>query len=783
MKLFKIIFILGVSIYQLEGQTKGVSPINGLISDHNKQTYAVVIGISDYQHPDIPDLKFADKDAISFAQYLQSAAAGRINQDHIRLLLNEQATMAHFAVALDWLWEVCKPGDQAIIYFSGHGDVERRSLTQPGFLLCWDSPANVYMSGGAFSLFMLQEIISTLSIKNQTQTIAVIDACRSGKLAGSAINGSQLTNTNLAKQYTNEIKILSCQPDEYSMEGEQWGGGRGAFSYHLIKGLYGLADENEDLEINSYELSRYLEDRVKKDVSPIRQIPMVIGPKDYTLSKVFKKDLDSINSIKTYDQVLFSGIDPRSIDYLVENSTDSLLYETYQNFKKSLIEKRFLTPEANCAESYYSQLLASEKIKSLHSTFTRNYAAALQDEAQQFINGILQTDIKELSQSKKVRIEKSKIIRLYLERSIQLLGNKHYLYETLVSRLEYFKAFELLYQSNNPNAELGLQINSYLRNALSHQNEMPLYYYSLGFNYSLHLKNLDSCIFYFKKTMQMAPNWLLPRIIFPNFLSNTFDNDSLALIYQMELLEQFPESSPVLNAMGLYYKSKNEYKTSEHYLLRAYHMDSTYIDPIINLLCHTTNTGNFQEALQWGEKALALDSTKSLLYDNLGKAYYKLNNFEKARQYFIKSIQLDSLFITPYIDLGNLYIQMKKFKEADVILKKGMVLDSENIYIHLNFGNIYYFTNKIDLAVEHWKFSSQRATIEHRPSFNLACVYSLRKDMDTAYYYLERAIHQGVPYKEIMNDGDLANLKLETNRWNNLMEKYYNPDGTRRKAK
>lgn len=772
-----------VSFTLLKGQTKGVSPKVGQISVQTKQTFAVVIGISDYQHPAIPDLRFADKDAISFAQYLQSAAAGGIKQDHIRLLLNEQATMAHFAVALDWLWEVCKPGDQAIIYFSGHGDVERRSLTQPGFLLCWDSPANVYMSGGAFSLFMLQEIISTLSVKNQTQTIAIIDACRSGKLAGSAINGSQLTNTNLAKQYANEIKILSCQPDEYSMEGEQWGGGRGAFSYHLIKGLYGLADENEDLEINSYEISRYLEDRVKKDVAPIRQIPMVIGPRDYILSKVFIKDLDSINSIKTYDQVLFSGIDPRSIDYLVENSTDPLLYESYQNFKKSLIEKRYLSPDANCAESYYSQLLASEKLKSLHSTFTRNYAAALQDEAQQFINGILQTDIKELSQNRKVRIEKSKIIRLYLERSIQLLGNKHYLYETLVSRLEYFKAFELLYQSNNQNTELGLQINSYLRNALTHQNEMPLYYYSLGLNYSLHLKNLDSCVFYFKRAIQTAPSWLLPRIIFPNNLNTNFNNDSLALIYYMELLQLFPESSPALNALGLYYLNKKEYKESEHYFLKAYQKDSSYIDPMINLLSHFTAIGDFQQALQWGEKALSKDSMRSLTYTNIGVVHYRLKQFNQAEYNFLKSIQRDSLFVLPYIQLGNLYIQMKKFKEAEAILKKGMVLNPENSYIHLNLGNASYFSNKIDQALEHWKISSQNSQIDHRASFNLACVYSSEKSFDQAYQYLERAIQQGAPYNELINDNDLALLKVETMRWESLLQNYYNPDGTRKHAK
>ena len=33
-------------------------------------------------------------------------------------------------------------GDRAIIYFSGHGDVETQTMFQMGYLLTWDSPAS-----------------------------------------------------------------------------------------------------------------------------------------------------------------------------------------------------------------------------------------------------------------------------------------------------------------------------------------------------------------------------------------------------------------------------------------------------------------------------------------------------------------------------------------------------------------------------------------------------------------------------------------------------------------
>lgn len=81
-------------------------------------------------------------------------------------------------------------------------------------------------------------------MKKKTKIIIIADACHSGKLAGFSINGAQITNSNLARQIANEVKILSCQPNEYSLEGNQWGGGRGVFSYHLVNGLYGMADQD-----------------------------------------------------------------------------------------------------------------------------------------------------------------------------------------------------------------------------------------------------------------------------------------------------------------------------------------------------------------------------------------------------------------------------------------------------------------------------------------------------------------------------------------------------------
>lgn len=219
---FQILIFILFCWSNVVAQQKGNSSFK-VRSAKTSNTFAVVVGISDYQNPEITNLAFAQRDAEIFADFLRSPSGGNVQESNIKMLINEEATGAAVATALDWLYESVGENDQAIIYFSGHGDVERKGINQLGFLLCWDSGPKIYMAGRTYSLFYLQNMISAISVEKKAKVLMIADACRSGNLAGNSVNGAQLTAANLAQQYESEVKILSCQPDEYSLEGLQWG--------------------------------------------------------------------------------------------------------------------------------------------------------------------------------------------------------------------------------------------------------------------------------------------------------------------------------------------------------------------------------------------------------------------------------------------------------------------------------------------------------------------------------------------------------------------------------
>ncbi len=774
MKYQLVILWLGIAL-SLTAQQKGVSPADKKQADVTGSTYAVVVGISDYQDEDIPDLRFADKDALAFAGFLQSPAGGSLDEDRLKVLINEQATVAQFAIALDWLMEVARENDKAIIYFSGHGDVERKTLTQPGFLLCWDAPSRVYMAGGALALPMLQEVISTLSIQNKSKTVVITDACRAGKLSGSSIGGAQATAVNLAKQYANEIKILSCQPDEFSIEGEQWGGGRGAFSYHLLDGLSGMADDNEDLNVNLKEIGRYLEDRVTEEVAPQSQNPMVIGNKTEKLANVFPEILAQLKEGKKGHIQLFTSTESRGIEDEVLAAADTSIVEMYYAFKKALKDKQFLFAEKgrsenDYAEFYYEKLSQEPQLERLHSSMRRNYAAALQDDAQQVMNDWMKSseDLASEAGEKKGRLPikvfklKIKAFPACLQRAAELLGEDHYMYPTLQARKHFFKGYLLANSDRNPNKELGDKALSEFRQALQWQPELPQAYWQMSNVYGYNLLQPDSAEVYAKKAIKLHPSWLMPYLNLTFLFSYKYRLFDRAKPYLEQAMRIDSTSSHVANVYGIYHTRKQDYDEAEKYLKKAIQLDSTNVHAYNNLGLNYTFAHRYDEAEKYLKKAIQLDSTYTHAYANLGFVYSVSRRFDKAEKYLKKALQLDSTLVNVYNDLGAYYGDTRRYDKAEKYLKKAIQLDSTLARAYDNLGLIFLRTRRYDKAEKYLKKIIQLDSTYIKAYIILGNVYMNTRQYDEAEKYYKKAIQ--LDSTSTLAYNDLGNYYLITRR-------------------
>jgi uncharacterized caspase-like protein len=152
-------------------------------------TYAIVIGISSYADPDIPKLSFSNKDAIVFADFLQSASGGSVPKQNIKLLTDTMATIGEVDKSIRWLMDNCKEGDKVFFYFSGHGEMENVTMSKNGYLICYNTPSVAFVNMG-LSIDYLNDVVNTISVGTKAKVIVITDACHSGTMNGNKFKGN-----------------------------------------------------------------------------------------------------------------------------------------------------------------------------------------------------------------------------------------------------------------------------------------------------------------------------------------------------------------------------------------------------------------------------------------------------------------------------------------------------------------------------------------------------------------------------------------------------------------
>src|SRR5262249_39969751 len=133
--------------------------------------------------------------------------------------------------------------DTVVVFFAGHGFVETER--QAPYILSYDSDPEDFAST-ALPMAYLQNLIRE-DLAHVGHLLVYVDVCRAGNIG--ATRGGAPINKHLEKLGEVEgdlFLFLASGPKEFSIEGPQYGGGHGAFSYFLLTGLNGAADANRD---------------------------------------------------------------------------------------------------------------------------------------------------------------------------------------------------------------------------------------------------------------------------------------------------------------------------------------------------------------------------------------------------------------------------------------------------------------------------------------------------------------------------------------------------------
>jgi len=597
----------------------------GTVVGQNKttKTYAVVIGIASYENKNIRQLVYSDKDAQLFAQWLQSSSGGNVPLSNIRILLNEQATIAAIYNALDWLKEQCNEGDEVYFYFSGHGDVETVDQKNKGYLLAYNTPPHNYPNN-AVSVEQLNTDANFLTLQKKAKIIIITDACHSGKLAGDFFKGRQWVAQQLQQVLNNEIRMASCAADEEAAEGEFWDGGRGVFSYYLLRGLYGLADKMKDGQITFAEIQEYVEASIKRDeflqLLKHKQAPVTDGNPLLVLSKVDTSTIPQFQKTKTTEEIIREPIDNffnHAATYPLENfiAFDSLPPLTENTFANYIIEQCIIQ---DTIEQTYTEQTGEKKI---------------------YLNAYSDT----LQMLRKQLLTNTSLQKQFNERFAELVQN---------------------------NAQS--MINAYL-NGEEAELEKRQYYYSGARNYKDFLPMIKVALTLIPSNHHLAGvlqinMHYLSGVLARLQLATSKKKDSLvkaAFRHQYKTLELEPYAAYVHNELANLYVHQKKFDSAQYHFDFASAMASTWAIPWSNQIRMNLMLKNNKKATMALHKADSLQPNLSYVYMNAGILMEREQKPLEAMSYYLRASKLNKVHYLPFERLGYLYLQAGDYQNAN----------------------------------------------------------------------------------------------------------------------
>ena len=627
----------------------------GFAQAQRHNTYAIIVGISKYdQKNNIPALKYADRDAQEFADYLRSRSGGSVPAENIQLLLNENATVAAVYQAMTWLKRTCEKDDLVFFYFAGHGDKETETIYNLGFLLTYNTPRPNYINN-ALRIEDLNNCANTLSISNKANVVLITDACHSGDLAGKGFRGSLLVGDALRITKSKEIRITSCASNQLAAEGKDWGEGRGVFSYYLVNGLKGVADRDKDGVVSINDIQLFMDSCFANDPiiaeNRIKQNPVVKVAKGNENFKL--ADVDSNAAIAAR-----------------------------MNMGRPLVKKAMMSFVPMRPQEYFFDLLARSKNYQFSTYFDQEKGRSIGKYGLARTNAEALADYSALSELPaeeipiafcEMAIDSIKIIKEMAGDSTFVidLDKVNQFIATLRADKNALSRFsdKLVVLLHNRGQEI---INLYL-NADEAEMERHRYYNSGGNGYDVYPKMFEVALKLISPDNDLYPILQADKHYFAGVAARlkvpTLKDPKKALDAAMReqliAVKMQPDAAYIHTELGFLYMHKRDLKNAEAQFFKATQLAQDWAIPWVGLAELYRIAKANKESLEAGEKAKALQPYLQEIYINDGIVYQQKGNLLMAEELYRKSIKINSRHYLPYEGLGKLYLNTTQYALAD----------------------------------------------------------------------------------------------------------------------
>ena len=261
-RIFISILFLFNSVHAVESREAKVNEKYQFIKTIYHDSWALIIGINNYQY--LPSLDYAVNDANSINEILIQKYG--FKNENILLITDGDATKNRILKGFQQILLSAGEKDRVVVFYAGHGDTyPLPNGGEMGYLIPVDgdnSIEEIFLS--SIPMSTIEQLANMSPAKH---ILYLVDACYGGlSLVSRGIKKKYQTPEYLEKmtQHKGRQVITAGGKDEPVFERAEWG--HSAFTKNLISGLKDdLADVNNDGIISGEELGTYVQNGVSID--------------------------------------------------------------------------------------------------------------------------------------------------------------------------------------------------------------------------------------------------------------------------------------------------------------------------------------------------------------------------------------------------------------------------------------------------------------------------------------------------------------------------------------
>jgi predicted secreted protein len=227
----------------------------------DKNAVALIIGLDGYEN--IARAPWAESDASVFFDYAQQSLG--IPADRIALITGDKSDRSGIYDSLDmWLPTMVEEGDSNVyVYFAGHGLATADG--EQAYLIPYDGN----LENLRRTAIPRKEVISVLKDLKAKSVTLFMDTCYSGTPKGGKgtlvadSRGLRIVKKDNFSSLPKNFTIFSAASNQQTASSHP-NLENGLFSYWMMRGLGGEADNNNDRKITNGELHKFINKNVKK---------------------------------------------------------------------------------------------------------------------------------------------------------------------------------------------------------------------------------------------------------------------------------------------------------------------------------------------------------------------------------------------------------------------------------------------------------------------------------------------------------------------------------------